>query len=64
MMTKKSIKFERFAMTLPQKTFETLEKKRGPVPRSIYVRTVLKKWWKEGHSLEELREGYDGKNKG
>lgn len=46
-------------MSLPEPIFEKLEEKRGPVDRSGYIREVLKDWWDEGHTLEDLREVKD-----
>jgi len=44
-------------ISLPPETYEKLEKKRGPVSRSSYIREVLKKWWESDHTLEDLKGG-------
>lgn len=53
----KSFEAKRFSVSLPEPIFKELEEKRGPVNRSSYIREVLKDWWGEGHSLDDLRGG-------
>ncbi len=54
-MKQKSFEIKRFSVSLPEPIFEKIEEKRGPIDRSGYIREVLKAWWKEGHSLDDLR---------
>lgn len=42
---------------MPLKVFEKLEKKRGMISRSAYVREVLKTWWKQGNDARDFGEG-------
>lgn len=55
-MHSKSFETKRFGLTMPKKTYDQLEEKRGVVPRSVYIREVLKAWWDEGHDISDLME--------
>lgn len=43
-------------VTIPRTIFEQIEKDRAVVPRSAYIREVLKRWLKNGHSVDEIME--------
>ncbi len=55
-MKRKNHEVKRTGLSLPKELFEKLEEKRGMVSRSAYIREVLKAWWEEGHTLDDLKE--------